>query len=256
MRKLDRLFRPKSIAIFGGGWSTSVVQQCQKMGFKGDIWPVHPKLTEMAGLPCYASVADLPGAPDASFIGVNRNATIDIVRDLSARGAGGAVCFASGFREVADGAELQDQLIEAAGDMPLADLVLARLASEGGDVWLASLRDRFADHGMTALLVVRPLDEGRALLDTLAISCRVLGRGFEYWLLAQLANHLRAQGVTELVISLVATTRNQPARDFLASLPTRPITTPAGLLPLADELFLTLDLCSLSLPFLEFYANE
>ena len=109
---------------------------------------------------------------------------------------------------------------------------------------------------MTALLVVRPLDEGRALLDTLAISCRVLGRGFEYWLLAQLANHLRAQGVTELVISLVATTRNQPARDFLASLPTRPITTPAGLLPLADELFLTLDLCSLSLPFLEFYANE
>ncbi len=119
MRKLDRLFRPKSIAIFGGGWSTSVVQQCQKMGFKGDIWPVHPKLTEMAGLPCYASVADLPGAPDASFIGVNRNATIDIVRDLSARGAGGAVCFASGFREVADGAELQDQLIEAAGDMPI-----------------------------------------------------------------------------------------------------------------------------------------
>ena len=133
---------------------------------------------------------------------------------------------------------------------------LARLAAEGGDVWLASLRDRFADHGMTALLVVRSLDEGRALLDTLAISCRVLGRGFEYWLLAQLANHLRAQGVTELVISLVATTRNQPARDFLASLPTRPITTPAGLLPLADEVFLSLDLSSLSLPFLEFYANE
>lgn len=133
---------------------------------------------------------------------------------------------------------------------------LARLAAEGGDVWLAGLRDRFADHGMTALLVVRPLEEGRALLDTLAISCRVLGRGFEYWLLAQLANHLRAQGVTELVISLIATTRNQPARDFLASLPTRPITTPAGLLPLADELFLSLDLCSLSLPFLEFYTNE
>ncbi|XLU06745.1 FkbH domain protein [Aeromonas sp. DSM 116730] len=133
---------------------------------------------------------------------------------------------------------------------------LARLAAEGGEVWLASLRDRFADHGMTALLVVRPLDEGRALLDTLAISCRVLGRGFEYWLLAQLANRLQAQGRTELVISLVATERNLPARDFLASLPTRPITTPAGLMPLADEVFLSLALPSLSLPFLEFYANE
>ena len=84
----------------------------------------------------------------------------------------------------------------------------------------------------------------------------VLGRGFEYWLLAQLANRLQAQGRTELVISLVATERNLPARDFLASLPTRPITTPAGLMPLADEVFLSLALPSLSLPFLEFYANE
>lgn len=133
---------------------------------------------------------------------------------------------------------------------------LARLAAEGCEVWLASLRDRFADHGMTALLVMRPLDEGRVLLDTLAISCRVLGRGFEYWLLAQLVDRLLAQNVTELVISLVTTERNLPARDFLANLPTRPITIPAGLIPLTDEVFLSLDLTSLSLPFLEFYANE
>jgi hypothetical protein len=55
---------------------------------------------------------------------------------------------------------------------------------------------------------------------------------------------------------MVPTDRNQPARDFLATLPTWPITTPAGLTPLADEMFLCLDLPSLSLPFLEFYANE
>lgn len=133
---------------------------------------------------------------------------------------------------------------------------LARLAAEGCEVWLASLRDRFADHGMTALLVARPLDEGRVLLDTLAISCRVLGRGFEYWLLAQLVDRLLVQNVTELVISVVTTERNLPARDFLANLPTRPITIPAGLIPLTDEVFLSLDLTSLSLPFLEFYTNE
>ncbi|EKP0278231.1 HAD-IIIC family phosphatase [Aeromonas bestiarum] len=133
---------------------------------------------------------------------------------------------------------------------------LAQLASTQGEVWLASLQDKFADHGMTALLVVRPLDGGKALLDTLAISCRVLGRGFEYWLLAQLAARLMAKGVDQLVISLVPTDRNQPARVFLANLPTRPITTPAGLVPLTDEVFLSLDLSSISLPFLEFYANE
>ncbi|WP_429192564.1 HAD-IIIC family phosphatase [Aeromonas salmonicida] len=133
---------------------------------------------------------------------------------------------------------------------------LAQLASTQGEVWLASLQDKFADHGMTALLVLRPLNEEAVLLDTLAISCRVLGRGFEHWLLAQVAARLMAKGVDQLVISMVPTDRNQPARDFLATLPTRPITTPAGLTPLEDEMFLCLDLPSLSLPFLEFYANE
>ena len=95
MRALSRLLCPGSIAVFGGSWSVNVIRQCQMMGFAGEIWPVHPTLTDMAGLPCYASVADLPGAPDASFIGVNRHATVGIVRDLAARGAGGAVCFLS-----------------------------------------------------------------------------------------------------------------------------------------------------------------
>ena len=84
---------------------------------------MHPRRAEVEGVKAYASVADLPGAPDAVFIGVNRFATIDIVRELAARGAGGAICFASGFLEAgdddADGARLQRELVEAAGSMPV-----------------------------------------------------------------------------------------------------------------------------------------
>ncbi len=118
-RELSRLLRPKSIAVIGGGWSVAVLKQCQKMGFAGDLWPVHPTRDEIAGLPCYKSVADLPHAPDATFIGVNRDATIEVVGALSARGAGGAVCFASGFAEVADGAERTSALLDNAGAMPV-----------------------------------------------------------------------------------------------------------------------------------------
>ena len=93
------------------------------MRFAGEIWPVHPKAEEIAGLPAFASVADLPEAPDACFIGVNRHATVDIVAQLAARGAGGAVCFASGFLEAqaedSDGADLQARLLDAAGEMPI-----------------------------------------------------------------------------------------------------------------------------------------
>lgn len=124
MLRLERLLRPKSIAVIGGGsFAPNVVKQSLKMGFAGDIWPVHPKRDEVEGVKAYASVADLPGAPDAVFIGVNRFATIDIVRELAALGAGGAICFASGFLEAGadddDGERLQAELIAAAGSMPV-----------------------------------------------------------------------------------------------------------------------------------------
>lgn len=118
-KDLSRLLRPRSIAIFGGGWSTSVLRQCRKMGFEGDLWPVHPSRDSIDDIACFRSVDDLPAAPDVSFIGVNRDATIDIVAALAARGSGGAVCFASGFGEVADGAARNDALLAAAGDMPV-----------------------------------------------------------------------------------------------------------------------------------------
>ena len=124
MPDLSRLLQPKSIAVIGGGaWCASVVEQCRKMGFAGPVWPVHPKRTEVGGVAAFQRLEDLPDAPDAAFIGVNRNLTIDTVRHLRERGAGGAVCFASGFREAqaetGDGGDLQAQLLDAAGDMPI-----------------------------------------------------------------------------------------------------------------------------------------
>ncbi|PDV84936.1 acyl-CoA synthetase [Rhizobium sp. H4] len=120
---LDRLLRPQTIAVFGGREARRVIEQCDRMGFAGEIWPVHPKLDEVLGRPCYRSLSDLPAAPDAAFVGVNRTLTVEIVRDLSRAGAGGAVCYASGFSEataeLADGVELQQALVEAAGDMPI-----------------------------------------------------------------------------------------------------------------------------------------
>ena len=120
---LSRLLRPKSIALFGGGWAVNVVAQLKKSGFEGDIWPVNPKRAHILGVPCLASIDELPSAPDASFIGVNRDATIEVVERLGAMGAGGATCFASGFleseSETAGGADLQARLIQAAGSMPI-----------------------------------------------------------------------------------------------------------------------------------------
>ncbi len=118
MKDLSRLLRPKSIAVLGAGWAINVIEQCQKMGFSGPVWPVHPAKAEIGGVRAFASLADLPHAPDATFIGVNRHATLDVVRELSAMGAGGAICFASGWTEAGE-PDLQARLVQAAGDMPI-----------------------------------------------------------------------------------------------------------------------------------------
>ncbi|PUB08412.1 acetate--CoA ligase family protein [Yoonia sediminilitoris] len=123
-RDLGRLLRPKSIAVVGGGaWCQQVITQSRRMSFAGDIWPVHPTAFEVAGVRAYEGLEDLPAAPDAVFVGINRHATIPLIAALSAMGAGGAVCFASGFSEALAEDEtshsLQEELVTAAGAMPV-----------------------------------------------------------------------------------------------------------------------------------------
>jgi acetyl-CoA synthetase len=118
------LLNPCSIAVVGGGiWCRNLLEQVRKIGFTGQIWPVHPTRAEVEGIAAVARIADLPAPPDAVFLGINREATVRAVAELSAMGAGGAVCFASGFSEAraedAGSADLQAQLVAAAGEMPI-----------------------------------------------------------------------------------------------------------------------------------------
>lgn len=115
---LKRLLQPKTVAVFGGDSAVLVMQQCQAINYDGELWAVNPGRAEIAGVPCVASLDDLPGIPDASFVAAPPQASLDIIAQLAARGAPGAVCFAAGFAETGEeGEALQAQLRAAAGDM-------------------------------------------------------------------------------------------------------------------------------------------
>ena len=119
-KNLQRLLSPRSVAFVGGGIAEMAIRRNLELGYDGEIWPVHPSRREILGFKCYASVDDLPQTPDAAFVAIKREPTIDIVHKLSNAGAGGCVCYAAGFAEMGeDGRGLQDKLISAAGDMPL-----------------------------------------------------------------------------------------------------------------------------------------
>lgn len=116
--RLNRLLRPRSLALVGGKAAGEAVRQCRALGFAGPIWPVNPKRAEMAGLPCFPDMASLPSAPDAVFIAAPAPATIALAADL--HGTGGAICYAADFAESGEeGRQRQSALLAAAQGVPL-----------------------------------------------------------------------------------------------------------------------------------------
>ena len=117
---LKRLLNPRHIAFVGGRAVEDCINATRKSGFAGEIWVVHPKYEELAGIPCAPSLANLPEPPDAALIAVSRERTIQVVAELSAMGVGGAVSIVGEFSEAGEeGAVLQARLAEAAGDLAL-----------------------------------------------------------------------------------------------------------------------------------------
>jgi len=118
--RLRRLLNPRSVAVIGGRPAEVAVEQCRAIGYAGELWPVHPTRRTLAGIPCFRDVSQLPAVPDAAFVAVNRERTIEVVAELARLGVGGVVCHASGFAEDgAEGARLQRELEAAAGDLAL-----------------------------------------------------------------------------------------------------------------------------------------
>jgi len=117
---LKRLLAPKSLAFIGGRRMAQAARRCIEGGFRGEVWLVNPRHQRLENMDCIASIAQLPQAPDAVFIGTNRALCLEGVRELAQIGTGGVICYASGFAEAGEaGRALQQALLQAAGDMAL-----------------------------------------------------------------------------------------------------------------------------------------
>jgi len=117
---LQRMLAPQHVAFVGGRSMARALKRCAEGGYQGQMWLVNPQHDHLEGVPCVRSVAELPCGPDAVFIATNRELTLTCVAELAAIGAGGAICYASGFAETgAEGQALQQQLLKAAGNMAL-----------------------------------------------------------------------------------------------------------------------------------------
>lgn len=119
-RDLKPLFEPASIAIVGASNEITklrgrIPMQLIKGGFKGQLWPVHPRETEIQGLKVYASLKDLPGKPDLALIVIPSDKVLQALEEAADAGARAAIVYTAGFAEEGEhNRALQDQLAATA----------------------------------------------------------------------------------------------------------------------------------------------
>lgn len=87
-------------------------------------------------------------------------------------------------------------------------------ASEQMECLVVEVSDRFGDYGLVGAILYRTA--GTALsVDTFLLSCRTLGRGVEYQMLAKLGEIAQSRGLSSVEVAYKPTPKNQPALDFL-----------------------------------------
>jgi acetyltransferase len=117
---LELFFKPRSIAIIGASADPTTIsgkplRYLTQHGYQGKIFPVNPKYKEIAGYPCYPSIAEVPGPVDLALIAVNYKRVLPMLEQCAEKGVRFATIFSSGFAEAGEeGRALQRELAEFA----------------------------------------------------------------------------------------------------------------------------------------------
>ncbi|WP_104047531.1 bifunctional acetate--CoA ligase family protein/GNAT family N-acetyltransferase [Vibrio jasicida] len=91
MNKLQKLFKPNSVAVVGASQKELragqiVMRNLLQSGFGGAIMPVTPKYKSVSGVIAYPNVASLPYTPDIAILCTNVSRNKQLLKDLDARG--------------------------------------------------------------------------------------------------------------------------------------------------------------------------
>ena len=120
-RELDALFRPRSIAVVGASANRDspgydYVLSLVEYGFRGEIYPVNPRLEELLGWRAYPSVAAIPGPVDYVISCIPNTAVLPLIDECGAKGVKTLHLFTARFSETGreEGRRLEEVLLRRA----------------------------------------------------------------------------------------------------------------------------------------------
>lgn len=86
-----------------------------------------------------------------------------------------------------------------------------------------SVKDRFGEYGLVGVVLMRS-QKTDLIIDTLLLSCRVLGRGVEHRIMQKLGEIATQKNAKTISFPVVETARNEPIRNFLQKVSSTPPT--------------------------------
>jgi len=116
VKAMNRIMRPTAVAVIGasaedGKIGNSVMKNLINGGYKGEIYPIHPKAEEILGYKAYRSVKDVPGTIDTAVFAIPAKLVAGALTECGEKGIPGAVLIPSGFAE-AGAPELQEEIVK------------------------------------------------------------------------------------------------------------------------------------------------
>ena len=114
---LDALFKPKSVALIGASTKelsigNVIIRNLQTYGYKGEIYPVNAKATEVCGLKSYPTIADIPGEVDLAHIIIPSQFVPQAIEECGQKGVKAVIINSAGFSEMGEeGVRLQEEFL-------------------------------------------------------------------------------------------------------------------------------------------------
>ena len=107
IENLDKIFRPKSIAIVGASErkpsiGSTLMRNLIEGGFPGAIHPINPNHNTVWQRPAFPSIKDLKTPVDLAVISIPITAAVQVVKDCAETGVGGVVIISAGGKEVGE----------------------------------------------------------------------------------------------------------------------------------------------------------
>jgi acetyl coenzyme A synthetase (ADP forming)-like protein len=104
VRQMNRIMKPKAVAVIGasaenGKIGNSVMKNLINGGYKGEIYPIHPKADEIMGKKVYKSVKDIPGEVDIAVFAIPASLVAGALIECGEKKVVGAILIPSGYAE-------------------------------------------------------------------------------------------------------------------------------------------------------------